>query len=60
MSKAVDNALAVLRAHGIDPYESDDEAPDLPGVGTIEDGETVYSHRWKRFSARNPRKHQRV
>lgn len=43
MSKAVDNALAVLRAHGIDPYESDDEAPDLPGVGTIEDGETVYS-----------------
>lgn len=42
MSQTVENALSVLRAHGIDPYEPEDEIPDLPGVGTIEEGETVY------------------
>ena len=43
MSKTVDNALSVLRAHGIDPYESEDDVADLPEVGTIEEGEMVYT-----------------
>jgi hypothetical protein len=43
MSKSVENALAVLRAHGIEPYESDAEFPDIPGIGEVEEGETVYA-----------------
>lgn len=43
MSQTLENALSVLRAHDIDPYESEEDVADLPGVGTIEEGETVYA-----------------
>ncbi len=43
MSQTVENALSVLRAHDIDPCESEEDVADLPGLGTIEEGETVYA-----------------
>jgi hypothetical protein len=43
MSQTVENALAVLRAHGIHPYESEEGVANPPSIGTIEEGKAVYS-----------------
>jgi hypothetical protein len=43
MSFSVSGTLDVLRAHGIRPLEDDQWEIDLPGIGQIEGGESVYS-----------------
>lgn len=43
MPISVSNILDVLGAHGIRPLEDDGENVELPGIGQIEEGETVYS-----------------
>jgi hypothetical protein len=40
---SISDILDVLGAHDIRPHEGDWEAFDLPGIGQIEDGETVYT-----------------
>jgi hypothetical protein len=43
MAVSISEILDVLRARGILPLEDDWPETDLPGVGQIEDGETVYA-----------------
>jgi hypothetical protein len=42
MPVQISRVLEVLRAHAITPEEEDD-AQNLPEVGVIEDGETIYT-----------------
>lgn len=39
----IQQILSVLNARGITPEEEETDGPDLPGIGEINEGETVYS-----------------
>lgn len=41
MPASINEVLDVLRAYGIDPDDAPD--PDLPDIGVVEEGETIYS-----------------
>ena len=43
MPISISSVLEVLAAHDVRPFEIDSEHVELPGIGQIEDGETVYS-----------------
>jgi hypothetical protein len=43
MPISISSILDVLAAHGIRPFEAELEDAELPGIGEIEEGETVYS-----------------
>lgn len=43
MTVSTSNVLSVLAAHGIDPHDAEVADTDIPGIGEIEEGESVYS-----------------
>ena len=53
MAMPIGDILDVLRERGIEPDE-EPEAVDLPGIGQVEEGETIYSTSVAEVFSRNP------